>query len=87
MGLWQSYSPWCTRSGRPTLGSMELEVRHLRALCAIADTGSLHRAARTLGNPDLKLQTLVIAASYIALAVRAERTERDKESDKAKRCR
>ncbi|MEU3841421.1 LysR family transcriptional regulator [Streptomyces sp. NPDC028635] len=28
---------------------MELEVRHLRALCAIADTGSLHRAARQLG--------------------------------------
>ncbi|MFF9814463.1 LysR substrate-binding domain-containing protein [Streptomyces sp. NPDC014006] len=28
---------------------MELEVRHLRALCAIADTGSLHRAARHLG--------------------------------------
>ena len=30
---------------------MELEVRHLRALCAIADTGSLHRAARQLSLP------------------------------------
>ncbi|WP_235460870.1 LysR family transcriptional regulator [Streptomyces olivochromogenes] len=28
---------------------MELEVRHLRVLCAIADTGSLHKAARQLG--------------------------------------
>ncbi|MFE0102902.1 LysR family transcriptional regulator [Streptomyces sp. NPDC059009] len=28
---------------------MELEVRHLRALCAIAETGSLHKAARQLG--------------------------------------
>ncbi|MEN3586067.1 LysR family transcriptional regulator [Streptomyces sp. ZYX-F-203] len=28
---------------------MELEVRHLRALCAIAEAGSLHRAARLLG--------------------------------------
>ncbi|MGW6513119.1 helix-turn-helix domain-containing protein, partial [Streptomyces niveus] len=28
---------------------MELEVRHLRALCAIADAGSLHKAARQLG--------------------------------------
>ncbi len=44
-------------------------------------------AARKLGNSDLKLQTLVVAARYIALAVRAERTERSKESDKAKRYR
>ncbi|MEU3071958.1 LysR family transcriptional regulator [Streptomyces laurentii] len=28
---------------------MELEVRHLRVLCAIADSGSLHKAARQLG--------------------------------------
>ncbi|MEU8519259.1 LysR family transcriptional regulator [Streptomyces sp. NBC_01216] len=28
---------------------MELEVRHLRVLCAIADTGSVHKAARYLG--------------------------------------
>ncbi|MFD7684820.1 LysR family transcriptional regulator, partial [Streptomyces sp. NPDC060187] len=28
---------------------MDLEVRHLRALCAIADAGSLHKAARELG--------------------------------------
>ncbi|MGY5107117.1 helix-turn-helix domain-containing protein [Streptomyces sp. 900105245] len=28
---------------------MELEVRHLRVLCAIEDTGSLHKAARHLG--------------------------------------
>ncbi|MFE1233871.1 LysR substrate-binding domain-containing protein [Streptomyces sp. NPDC059442] len=28
---------------------MDLEVRHLRVLCAIADTGSLHKAARQLG--------------------------------------
>src|SRR5690606_12514250 len=36
---------------------MELEVRHLRALCAIADTGSLHRAARQLGVAQLSLST------------------------------
>ncbi|MEV0090275.1 LysR family transcriptional regulator [Streptomyces sp. NPDC050738] len=36
---------------------MDLEVRHLRALCAIADTGSLHRAARTLGVSQPSLTT------------------------------
>ncbi|MFF3575642.1 LysR family transcriptional regulator [Streptomyces mirabilis] len=36
---------------------MELEVRHLRALCAIADTGSLHRAARLLGVAQPSLST------------------------------
>ncbi|MDQ1027874.1 DNA-binding transcriptional LysR family regulator [Streptomyces umbrinus] len=36
---------------------MELEVRHLRALCAIADTGSLHRAARQLGVAQPSLST------------------------------
>ncbi|MFF7854483.1 LysR substrate-binding domain-containing protein [Streptomyces sp. NPDC007904] len=36
---------------------MELEVRHLRALCAIADTGSLHRAARHLGLSQPSLST------------------------------
>ncbi|MYR64107.1 LysR family transcriptional regulator, partial [Streptomyces sp. SID625] len=36
---------------------MELEVRHLRVLCAIADTGSLHRAARELGLAQPSLST------------------------------
>ncbi|MEU8617056.1 LysR family transcriptional regulator [Streptomyces sp. NPDC048623] len=36
---------------------MELEVRHLRALCAIADTGSLHKAARRLGVSQPSLTT------------------------------
>ncbi|GGQ85082.1 small neutral protease regulatory protein [Streptomyces ruber] len=36
---------------------MEVEVRHLRALCAIADTGSLHRAARLLGVAQPSLST------------------------------
>ncbi|MYR46705.1 LysR family transcriptional regulator [Streptomyces sp. SID5910] len=36
---------------------MELEVRHLRALCAIADAGSLHRAARQLGVAQPTLST------------------------------
>ncbi|MFF6996156.1 LysR substrate-binding domain-containing protein [Streptomyces sp. NPDC008313] len=36
---------------------MELEVRHLRALCAIAETGSLHRAARQLGMAQPSLST------------------------------
>ncbi|MER5471128.1 LysR family transcriptional regulator [Streptomyces sp. NPDC002685] len=36
---------------------MELEVRHLRALCAIADTGSLHKAARELGVAQPSLST------------------------------
>ncbi|MEU0442028.1 MULTISPECIES: LysR family transcriptional regulator [unclassified Streptomyces] len=36
---------------------MELEVRHLRVLCAIADTGSLHRAARQLGLAQPSLST------------------------------
>ncbi|MEJ8659669.1 MULTISPECIES: LysR family transcriptional regulator [Streptomyces] len=36
---------------------MELEVRHLRVLCAIADAGSLHRAARQLGMSQPSLTT------------------------------
>ncbi|MFF0743869.1 LysR family transcriptional regulator [Streptomyces sp. NPDC004111] len=36
---------------------MELEVRHLRALCAIADAGSLHKAARVLGMSQPSLTT------------------------------
>ncbi|MFE1752927.1 LysR family transcriptional regulator [Streptomyces anandii] len=36
---------------------MELEVRHLRVLCAIADAGSLHRAARQLGMAQPSLST------------------------------
>ncbi|MGV9994867.1 LysR family transcriptional regulator [Streptomyces sp. NPDC003374] len=36
---------------------MELEVRHLRVLCAIADHGSLHRAARELGLTQPTLST------------------------------
>ncbi|MFE1292457.1 LysR family transcriptional regulator [Streptomyces sp. NPDC058751] len=36
---------------------MELEVRHLRALCAIADAGSLHKAARELGVAQPSLST------------------------------
>jgi DNA-binding transcriptional LysR family regulator len=36
---------------------VELEVRHLRALCAIADTGSLRKAARQLGMTQPSLTT------------------------------
>ncbi|MEV7420093.1 LysR family transcriptional regulator [Streptomyces sp. NPDC089919] len=36
---------------------MELEVRHLRAVCAIAETGSLHKAARLLGVSQPSLTT------------------------------
>jgi DNA-binding transcriptional LysR family regulator len=36
---------------------VELEVRHLRALCAIADTGSVHSAARRLGMSQPSLTT------------------------------
>ncbi|MFF8280081.1 LysR family transcriptional regulator [Streptomyces lateritius] len=37
---------------------MELEVRHLRVVCAIADAGSVHKAARVLGmaQPSLTAQ-------------------------------
>ncbi|GAA1295280.1 LysR family transcriptional regulator [Streptomyces javensis] len=37
--------------------AVELEVRHLRALCAIADTGSLRKAARQLGMTQPSLTT------------------------------
>ncbi|MFI2237480.1 LysR family transcriptional regulator [Streptomyces chrestomyceticus] len=36
---------------------MELEVRHLRALCAIADAGSVRKAARQLGMTQPSLTT------------------------------
>ena len=39
------------------LRTVELEVRHLRALCAIADTGSVHKAARQLGMSQPSLTT------------------------------
>lgn len=39
------------------LPPVELEVRHLRALCAIADHGSVHRAARRLGVTQPSLTT------------------------------
>ncbi|MFC9243609.1 LysR family transcriptional regulator [Streptomyces sp. NPDC057136] len=55
---------------------MELEVRHLRALCAIADTGSLHRAARQLGvsQPSLTTQLRRIENTLGAELFRRERT-------------
>ncbi|MBT2489373.1 LysR family transcriptional regulator [Streptomyces sp. ISL-96] len=55
---------------------MELEVRHLRALCAIADTGSLHKAARTLGmsQPSLTTQLRRIENSLGAELFSRERT-------------
>jgi DNA-binding transcriptional LysR family regulator len=37
--------------------AVELEVRHLRALCAIADHGSVHKAARQLGVTQPSLTT------------------------------
>ncbi|MFD9795958.1 LysR family transcriptional regulator [Streptomyces sp. NPDC059070] len=55
---------------------MELDVRHLRALCAIADTGSLHRAARQLGTsqPALTTQLRRIEHSLGGLLFARERT-------------
>ncbi|PVC88549.1 LysR family transcriptional regulator [Streptomyces sp. CS090A] len=55
---------------------MELEVRHLRALCAIADAGSLHQAARRLGvsQPSLTTQLRRIENSLGAELFRRERT-------------
>lgn len=48
---------WCGRLGPAYSRGMELEVRHLRALCAIADAGSLHKAARQLGVSQPSLTT------------------------------
>ncbi|MEU9363054.1 LysR family transcriptional regulator [Streptomyces sp. NPDC048301] len=55
---------------------MELEVRHLRALCAIADAGSLHQAARRLGvsQPSLTTQLQRIERTMGAELFRRERT-------------
>ncbi|MFD0042778.1 LysR substrate-binding domain-containing protein [Streptomyces anulatus] len=55
---------------------MELEVRHLRALCAIADAGSLHQAARRLGvsQPSLTTQLRRIENVLGAELFRRERT-------------
>lgn len=51
-------------------------MRHLRALCAIADTGSLHRAARLLGTsqPALTTQLRRIEHSLGGLLFSRERT-------------
>ena len=38
---------------------MELEIRHLRAICAIGDAGSLSRAATQLGISQPSLTTLL----------------------------
>ncbi|WP_329040491.1 LysR family transcriptional regulator [Streptomyces sp. NBC_00178] len=55
---------------------MDLEVRHLKALCAIADTGSLHQAARRLGvsQPSLTTQLQRIERTMGAELFRRERT-------------
>ncbi|MDI3420943.1 LysR family transcriptional regulator [Streptomyces luteolus] len=55
---------------------MELEVRHLRAVCAIADTGSLHKAARQLGmsQPSLTTQLRRIEDSLGGRLFARERT-------------
>ncbi|KIF72575.1 peptidase, partial [Streptomyces sp. AcH 505] len=55
---------------------MELEVRHLRAVCAIADTGSLHKAARQLGmsQPSLTTQLRRIENTLGAELFSRERT-------------
>ncbi|MFI5753807.1 LysR family transcriptional regulator [Streptomyces sp. NPDC051569] len=55
---------------------MELEVRHLRALCAIADAGSLHKAARQLGmsQPSLTTQLRRIENTLGAELFSRERT-------------
>ncbi|MCA6091617.1 LysR family transcriptional regulator [Streptomyces sp. SCA3-4] len=54
---------WRTRRGYAPL--VELEVRHLRALCAIADTGSVRKAAVQLGmtQPSLTTQLRRIEAT------------------------
>lgn len=51
-------------------------MRHLRALCAIADTGSLHRAARSLGvsQPSLTTQLRRIENTLGAELFSRERT-------------
>lgn len=51
-------------------------MRHLKALCAIADTGSLHQAARRLGvsQPSLTTQLQRIEKSLGAELFRRERT-------------
>lgn len=48
---------WRALPAPPYAAPMELEVRHLRVLCAIADSGSLHRAARELGMAQPSLST------------------------------
>lgn len=66
--VWQLVPPYSR--------DMELEVRHLRALCAIADTGSLHKAARQLGvsQPSLTTQLRRIENSLGAELFSRERS-------------
>ena len=56
-GNWRGFSVWCDARERRYAPAVELEVRHLRALCAIADTGSLRKAARQLGMSQPSLTT------------------------------
>lgn len=56
-GIRWGISGWCGHLGPAYPRVMELEVRHLRALCAIADAGSLHKAARQLGVSQPSLTT------------------------------
>ncbi|WP_285830866.1 LysR family transcriptional regulator [Streptomyces meridianus] len=55
---------------------VELDVRHLRALCAIADTGSMRKAARQLGmsQPSLTTQLRRIERTIGGLLFTRERT-------------
>lgn len=54
---WRDFRVWCDGQVRSYAPAVELEVRHLRALCAIADTGSLRKAARQLGMTQPSLTT------------------------------
>ncbi|KPI19107.1 transcriptional regulator, LysR family [Actinobacteria bacterium OV450] len=56
-GIRGGISGWCGPLTAAYPRDMELEVRHLRALCAIADAGSLHKAARQLGVSQPSLTT------------------------------
>jgi hypothetical protein len=66
--------------GRPYLPRMSLNW-HAALWRGLSDEARI--AARKVANADLKLHTILLAARYIALAVRSEREEKNEQGSKA----
>jgi hypothetical protein len=71
---------WRDRRRRPYLRRMPMNW-HATLWRGLSDEARV--AARKVGNVDLKLHTILLAARYIVLAVRSEREGKSEQGSKA----